>query len=87
MIWDASGEVVVAVVHGQHWSSSEAIGDPWPTDTVADANLRLIAAATEGLEAARFAMSVLEANPVEMSERMAIEKLRAFLAKATRVEP
>lgn len=47
------------------------------------ANARLIAAAPDGLSAAKFALSVLQANPVEMSERMAIEKLEAFIAKAT----
>jgi len=33
------------------------------------------------IEAAAFALSVLETNPVEMSERMAIEKLVAALEK------
>lgn len=33
-------------------------------------------------EAAMFACSVLKANPMEMSERMAIEKLEAALAQA-----
>lgn len=51
------------------------------------ANAALIAAAPDGLEAARFALSVLRANPVELSERMAIERLEAFIAKATGAQP
>lgn len=40
----------------------------------------------ELLAAAKFALSVLKANPVEMSERMAIKKLEAAIAKADRVK-
>jgi len=41
---------------------------------------------TELLKAAKFALSVLRANPVEMSERMAIKKLEAAIAKAERAK-
>lgn len=44
------------------------------------ANARLIAAAPALYDAARFARSVLAANPMEMSEQMALEKLDAALA-------
>lgn len=43
-------------------------------------NALLIAAAPALYEAARFAASVLKVYPMEMSERMAIEKLDAALA-------
>lgn len=48
------------------------------------ANARLMAAAPALCKAARFARSVLAANPMEMSERMAIEKLDAALALANK---
>ncbi len=48
-----------------------------------EANARLIAAAPDLLAALRFCKSVLEANPVEMSERMAIAKADEAIAKAT----
>lgn len=69
-------------------------GNPWTvrdTDGFAiaicplpprEANARLIAAAPDGLEAARFALSVLESHPIQMSEQMAIELLTAFISKA-----
>lgn len=47
-----------------------------------EANARLIAAAPDLLVAARFALSVLKANPIEMSERLAIEKLESVIASA-----
>lgn len=53
-----------------------------PTLYPEEANARLIAAAPSLHEAARFARSVLAANPMELSERMAIEKLDAALALA-----
>ena len=49
---------------------------------VDQANAHLIAAAPDLLAAAKFAESVLKANPVELSERMAIERLQVAITKA-----
>lgn len=71
-------------VYPENESITVALVDPAsevPVE-VAEANARLIAAAPLLHEAARFARSVLAANPMELSERMAIEKLDAALALA-----
>jgi hypothetical protein len=57
---------------------------PWPE--CADemhANARLIAAAPDGLAAAQDALIALEAAPDTVTTRIARQKLRAFIAKAT----
>jgi hypothetical protein len=51
-------------------------------DAEREANAHLIAATPDLEDAARFALSVLRANPVELSERLAIEKLEAAIALA-----
>lgn len=71
-IFGSDGSVAIA----------EVIGFPLRKEKQAKANERLIAAAPSLYEAATFARSVLAANPMELSERMAIEKLDAALALA-----
>lgn len=74
----ANGERIV--------STSSLLGVTGATPKEAEANARLIAAAPSLYDAAKFARSVLTANPMELSERMAIEKLDAALALCQRSE-
>jgi hypothetical protein len=60
-----------------------AYGGNLVAETVAPCNAPLIAAAPELYEAARFAASVIRAQGLfDRSERMAVEKLEAAIAKA-----
>src|SRR5882757_10279470 len=56
------GGLLVATIHGRN--EDEIVS-----------RAQLVGAVPELLAACKFALSVLKANPVEMSERMAIEKL------------
>lgn len=76
------GEVLIGQVASDRMLDGSVKGYPHPSFEEAAANANLVIAAPDLLEAAEFALSVLEKIAFEASEHMAVNKLKAAIAKA-----